>query len=97
MNQKVKQQGFLRVLWLLHTPKRLRCGQARIWIKIRSQTSGSDQKGPDTTGSGSAALLISNVAEPHHFYAGLAPGKNFDATSAHMAPAPTLLYSKPTY
>jgi hypothetical protein len=31
----------------------------------------------------------SSVAEPHHFYAAPAPGKNFDA-----APAPTLLYSK---
>jgi hypothetical protein len=30
-----------------------------------------------------------SVAEPHHFYAAPAPGKNFDA-----APAPTLLYSK---
>jgi hypothetical protein len=28
-------------------------------IRIRSQTSGSDQKGPDPTGSGSATLLIS--------------------------------------
>jgi hypothetical protein len=26
MNQEVKQQGFLRVLWLIHTPKRLRYG-----------------------------------------------------------------------
>jgi hypothetical protein len=35
------------------------------------------------------AVIISSVAEPHHFYAAPAPGKNFDA-----APAPTLLYSK---
>jgi hypothetical protein len=34
--------------------------------------------------------LIS-VAEPHHFYAAPALGKNFDAAPA---PAPTLLYSK---
>jgi hypothetical protein len=33
-----------------------------------------------------------SVAEPHHFYAAPAPGKNFDAAPA--APAPTLLYSK---
>jgi hypothetical protein len=36
--------------------------------------------------------LINSVAEPHHFYAAPAPGKNFDAAPA--APAPTLLYSK---
>jgi hypothetical protein len=42
-----------------------------------------------------------SVAEPHHFYAALAPvpGKNFDAAPAALAPAPmapatTLLYSK---
>jgi hypothetical protein len=35
-----------------------------------------------------------SVAEPHHFYAGPAPGKNFDAASAPKAPAPTLLYNK---
>jgi hypothetical protein len=34
-------------------------------------------------------MVFSIVAEPHHFYAAPAPGKNFDA-----APAPTLLYSK---
>jgi hypothetical protein len=33
-----------------------------------------------------------SVAEPHHFYAAPAPGKNFDEAPA--APAPTLLYSK---
>jgi hypothetical protein len=32
-----------------------------------------------------------SVAEPHHFYAAPAPGKNFDAAPAA---APTLLYSK---
>jgi hypothetical protein len=35
---------------------------------------------------------LSSVAEPHHFYAAPAPGKNFDAAPA--APASTLLYSK---
>jgi hypothetical protein len=36
----------------------------------------------------------SSVAEPHHFYAAPAPGKNFDGAPAPAAPAPTLLYSK---
>jgi hypothetical protein len=36
-------------------------------------------------------LVFCSVAEPHHFYAAPAPGKNFDAAPA---PAPTLLYSK---
>jgi hypothetical protein len=36
-------------------------------------------------------ILKFSVAEPHHFYAAPAPGKNFDAAPA---PAPTLLYSK---
>jgi hypothetical protein len=36
-----------------------------------------------------AESLKSIVAEPDHFYAAPAPGKNFDA-----APAPTFLYSK---
>jgi hypothetical protein len=35
-----------------------------------------------------------SVAEPHHFYAAPAPGKNFDAAPAAPAPAPTLFYSK---
>jgi hypothetical protein len=34
-------------------------------------------------------LIKTSVAEPHHFYAAPAPGKNF-----YAAPAPTLLYSK---
>jgi hypothetical protein len=42
--------------------------------------------------------ILSSVAEPHHFYAAPAPGKNFDAALAPAdpapAPAPTLLYSK---
>jgi hypothetical protein len=40
--------------------------------------------------------IITSVAEPHHFYAAPAPGKNFDAAPAPAspAPAPTLLYSK---
>jgi hypothetical protein len=33
-----------------------------------------------------------SIAEPHHFYAAPAPGKNFDAGPA--APASTLLYGK---
>jgi hypothetical protein len=37
-------------------------------------------------------MLRTSVAEPHHFYAVPAPGKNFDVVPA--APVPTLLYSK---
>jgi hypothetical protein len=37
-------------------------------------------------------MVLFSVAEPHHFYAAPAPGKNFDAAPA--APARTLLYSK---
>jgi hypothetical protein len=33
------------------------------------------------------------VAGPHHFYAALAPIKNFDAAPDPAAPSPTLLYS----
>jgi hypothetical protein len=39
-------------------------------------------------------VLISSVAEPHHFYVAPAPNKKFDAAPAAPAPAPTLLYSK---
>jgi hypothetical protein len=43
-------------------------------------------------------VQLTSVAEPHHFYAAPAPGKNFDAAPAALtpapAPAPTLLYSK---
>jgi hypothetical protein len=35
--------------------------------------------------------LMNSVAEPHHFYAAPAPGKNFDSAPAS---AHTLLYSK---
>jgi hypothetical protein len=40
--------------------------------------------------------VYTSVAEPHHFYAAPAPGKNFDAAPvpAAPAPAPTLFYSK---
>jgi hypothetical protein len=43
--------------------------------------------------------VVISVAEPHHFYAAPAPGKNFDAAPAPAAPeapapAPILLYSK---
>jgi hypothetical protein len=40
------------------------------------------------------SVLTISVAEPHHFYAAPAPGKNFDAAPAAPAPAPTILYSK---
>jgi hypothetical protein len=45
---------------------------------------------------GSKKYIISSVAEPHHFYAAPARGKNFDAAPAPADPAPasTLLYSK---
>jgi hypothetical protein len=36
-------------------------------------------------------IHYSSIAEPHHFYAALAPSKNCDVAPA---PAPTLLYSK---
>jgi hypothetical protein len=35
-----------------------------------------------------------SVAEPHHFYAAPAPGKNFDAAQAALAPASTLPYRR---
>jgi hypothetical protein len=62
MNQKVKQQRFLKYLWLLHT-KKVYIGsfiKARLRIRVRSQASGyeSDQKGPDTTGSGSRSAKL---------------------------------------
>jgi hypothetical protein len=38
--------------------------------------------------------LFSSVAEPHHFYAAPAPGKNFDAALAPAAPAPAPLYNR---
>jgi hypothetical protein len=39
-------------------------------------------------------IVASSVAEPRHFYAAPAPGKNFDAVPAPAAPPPTLFYSK---
>jgi hypothetical protein len=36
-----------------------------------------------------SCFIFYSVAEPHHFNAAPAPGKNFD-----VAPAPTLLYNK---
>jgi hypothetical protein len=41
-------------------------------------------------------IVSTSVAEPHHFNAAPAPGKNFDAAPAPAAPAPapTLMYSK---
>jgi hypothetical protein len=45
-----------------------------------------------------SSTVNTSVAEPHHFYAAPAPGKNFDAALASAAPAPapapTLQYSK---
>jgi hypothetical protein len=42
-------------------------------------------------------LRPASVAEPHHFGAAPDPGKIFDAAPAPLAPAPTLLYTKPTF
>jgi hypothetical protein len=44
-------------------------------------------------------MVLNSVAEPHHFYAAPAPGKNFDAAPdpAFPASAPTLLYSKANF
>jgi hypothetical protein len=41
-------------------------------------------------------IIFISVAEPHHFYAAPAPGKNFDAAPAPVAPAlaPTQLSIK---
>jgi hypothetical protein len=36
-----------------------------------------------------------SVAEPHHFYAALTPGENFDAAPAALAP--TLLVAGQTF
>jgi hypothetical protein len=70
----------------------VRYGQARIRIKIRSQMFGS---GSDQKRSTYDRIQICNTAERHHFYAGLAPGKDFDAAAAPVTPAPTLLYTVP--
>jgi hypothetical protein len=43
---------------------------------------------------GMISMVGTIVAEPHNFYAAPAPGINFDAAPARVAPAPTLLYSK---
>jgi hypothetical protein len=40
--------------------------------------------------------LVTSVAEPPHFAAALARGKNVDAAPA-LAPVPTLLCSQPTF
>jgi hypothetical protein len=57
MNQRVKQQRFLKYLWLLHTPKKVNIGPRR-------PNSGTDQKGPDPTGS---ATLVVRGGEVHLF------------------------------
>jgi hypothetical protein len=38
-----------------------------------------------------------SFAEPHRFDAAPAPGENFDAAPAPDAPAPTVLFAKPTF
>jgi hypothetical protein len=37
---------------------------------------------------------VNSVAEPHHFSAAPAPGKNFAAAPDPAAPAPTILFNK---
>jgi hypothetical protein len=63
-------------------------------LEIRIRTffagSGNFDRIPDPTPL-KVLIIISSVAEPHHFYAAPAPGENFDAAPA---PAPILLYSK---
>jgi hypothetical protein len=44
----------------------------------------------DSCQSGSILTDTVSVAEPHHFYAAPAPGKNFDAAPAPAASAPAL-------
>jgi hypothetical protein len=39
-------------------------------------------------------MKTNSVAEPHHLYAAPAPGEYFDAA---LAPAPTLIYSRPKF
>jgi hypothetical protein len=45
-NNKVDTESFIKA-------------RIRIWIRSQTSGSGSDQKGPDPTGSGSATLVIS--------------------------------------
>jgi hypothetical protein len=52
MDPKVKQHGFLKYLCLLDTLKKF------IQSHLLRPGSGSDQKGPDPTGSRSATLVI---------------------------------------
>jgi hypothetical protein len=54
MKQK-KKQGFLRVLWLLHTPKRLRCGH------LLRPESESDRRRPDPS------KKVQIRQDPQHF------------------------------
>jgi hypothetical protein len=54
MYQKLKQQGFLQYSLPLYTLEKDEIGsfiKARIRIKSQTSGSGSDQKGPDPTGS----------------------------------------------
>jgi hypothetical protein len=48
---------------------------------------------PVVRGLKKMSLFIS-VAKLHHFYAAPAPGQNFDAAPAALAPAPSLFFSK---
>jgi hypothetical protein len=54
MDQKVKQHRFLMYLWLLHTPKKL--------IQNHLLRPGSDQKGPDPTGSRSGSTTLAEIS-----------------------------------
>jgi hypothetical protein len=48
MNRKVKQQSFLKYLWLYGYAKKVEIGSfIKAWIWIRSQTSGSGPRHPD--------------------------------------------------
>jgi hypothetical protein len=78
----------VNILWLQY------CGSAAIKTRL--------EPARYITGEGTVCNVspvvrlwasTSSVAEPHHFYATPAPGKNFDAAPA-PAPAPTQLYNK---
>jgi hypothetical protein len=63
------------IFCMAHAVKKMREGS----LRVNHFSPARSRRGP----------VFTSVAEPHHFYAAPAPGKNFDA-----APAPTLLYSK---
>jgi hypothetical protein len=60
MNQKVQQQGLLQYSYIAfaHTQEVEIGSFMKAKIRIRSQTSGPDQKVPDPTGSGSGSATI---------------------------------------